>query len=132
MLDTLSRLHLKRIELAVDDFGTGYSSLAQLSDLPFDQLKIDKRFVHGASANPTAQAIFMASTDMASQLDMETVAEGVEDRTDWDWLRKMGCDVAQGYFIARPMPAAALPGWLSEWQQRLNTEGLLSRPTEQT
>jgi EAL domain-containing protein (putative c-di-GMP-specific phosphodiesterase class I)/DNA-binding NarL/FixJ family response regulator len=130
VLDTLSRLHLKRIELAVDDFGTGYSSLAQLSDLPFDQLKIDKRFVHGASGNPTAQAIFIASTDMANQLAMETVAEGVEDRTDWDWLRQMGCDVAQGYFIARPMPAADLPEWLSEWQQRLQTEGLLSNPTQ--
>ncbi|CAA0102857.1 Phytochrome-like protein cph2 [Halioglobus japonicus] len=130
VLDTLSRLHLKRIELAVDDFGTGYSSLAQLSDLPFDQLKIDKRFVHGASGNPTAQAIFVASSEMANQLDMEVVAEGVEDRADWDWLQKMGCDVAQGYFIARPMPAEALPEWLEKWQQRVQDECLLSKPTK--
>ena len=130
VLDTLSRLHLKRIALAVDDFGTGYSSLAQLSDLPFDQLKIDKRFVHGASGNPTAQAIFIASTDIANQLAMETVAEGVEDRADWDWLQKMGCDVAQGYFIARPMPAATLPEWLELWRQRVHAEGLLPSPTD--
>jgi EAL domain-containing protein (putative c-di-GMP-specific phosphodiesterase class I) len=128
VLDTLSRLHLKRVELAIDDFGTGYSSLAQLSDLPFDQLKIDQRFVHGAHSNTTAKTIFMASRDMGAQLRMEVVAEGVEDRADWDWLRKVGCDVAQGYFIARPMPAEALPEWISEWQQRLLTERLLLDP----
>lgn len=125
VLDTLSRLHLKRINLAIDDFGTGYSSLAQLSDLPFDQLKIDKRFVHDASADPTASAIFIASRNMGVELGMEVVAEGVESRADWDWLQKSGCDVAQGYFIARPMPAEALPAWLAEWRQRQQT-GLLA------
>ncbi len=129
VLDTLSRLHLKRVELAIDDFGTGYSSLAQLTDLPFDQLKIDKLFVHGACTDPTAKAIFVASRDMGTQLGMEVVAEGVEDRADWDWLRAVGCDVAQGYFIARPMPAEDLPRWLTEWEQRLQTEHLLDTPS---
>lgn len=128
VLDTLSRLHLKRVNLAIDDFGTGYSSLAQLSDLPFDQLKIDKRFVHGAASNATAKAIFIASREMGTQLGMEVVAEGVEDRADWDWLRQVGCDVAQGYFVARPMPAEDFPDWLSQWQKRMLTEDLLSKP----
>lgn len=126
VLDTLSRLHLKRVKLAIDDFGTGYSSLAQLTDVPFDQLKIDKRFVHRAYANSTTKAIFVASRDMGAQLGMEVVAEGVEDRFDWNWLQKMGCDVAQGHFVARPMPAEALPTWLSEWEQRLLSERLLA------
>lgn len=126
VLDTLSRLRLKRVHLGIDDFGTGHSSLAQLSDLPFDQLKIDKRFVHGAHSNPTARMIFIASRDLGNQLDMEVVAEGVEDRADWDWLRQVGCDVAQGYFIARPMPAEALPGWISRWAERIVEERLLT------
>lgn len=126
VLDTLSRLRLKRVALAIDDFGTGHASLAQLSDLPFDQLKIDKRFVQGAHSNATARMIFMASRDLGAQLDMQVVAEGVEDREDWKWLRAVGCDVAQGYFIARPMPAEALPQWLAQWRQRITSEHLLA------
>jgi EAL domain-containing protein (putative c-di-GMP-specific phosphodiesterase class I)/FixJ family two-component response regulator len=125
VLDILSRLRLKRVSLAIDDFGTGYSSLAQLRDFPFDQLKIDKRFVSGAHADPTARAIFVTCQDMGQRLSMEIVAEGVESRADWDWLREAQCDIAQGYFIARPMPAEALPEWLSQWRQRIDSEHLL-------
>lgn len=117
-LDILTRLRLKRIGLSIDDFGTGHSSLAQLRDIPFDELKIDRSFVHGAWQNSSLRAIFEASLGMARQLGMKTVAEGVEDREDWDFLRAVGCDMAQGYFIAKPMPAADLPGWLAEWEAR--------------
>ena len=123
-LDVLTRLRLKRFGLSIDDFGTGHSSLAQLRDLPFDELKIDRGFVHDAWKNATLGAIFNASLHLARQLGMEVVAEGVEDRDDWDFLRRSGCDLAQGYFIARPMPAADLPTWIDSWKQRLqDTEG---------
>ena len=108
LLDVATRLRLKRVGLAIDDFGTGYSSLAQLRDVPFDELKLDRSFVHGASSNPQLQAILRATLDMARQLGLRTVAEGVEDREDWDNLRDMACDFAQGYLIARPMPAEAI------------------------
>jgi EAL domain-containing protein (putative c-di-GMP-specific phosphodiesterase class I)/FixJ family two-component response regulator len=117
-LDVISRLRLKRFRLAIDDFGTGYSSLAQLRDLPFDELKIDRGFVHGASGDVTLRAICSASLRMAQQLQLHVVAEGVEDLADWNLLRELGCDDAQGYFIARPMPAADLTRWLGEWSAR--------------
>jgi len=121
-LEILTRLRLKRFRLSIDDFGTGNSSLAQLRDIPFDELKIDQSFVHGAWNNGTMRAMFDASLGLAKQLNMETVAEGVEDRDDWDFLRKTKCDIAQGYFIAKPMPAADLPGWITGWQTRMREE----------
>lgn len=118
LLDVATRLRLKRVGLAIDDFGTGYSSLAQLRDVPFDELKLDRSFVHGASSNPQLQAILRATLDMARQLGLRTVAEGVEDREDWDNLRDMACDFAQGYLIARPMPAEAILNWSSDWRAK--------------
>jgi len=117
-LEILTRLHLKRFRLSIDDFGTGNSSLAQLRDIPFDELKIDQSFVHGAWANDTQRAMFNASLGLAKQLKMESVAEGVEDRADWDFVRQQGCDLAQGYFIAKPMPAENLTAWLADWEAR--------------
>jgi EAL domain-containing protein (putative c-di-GMP-specific phosphodiesterase class I) len=116
VLDVLSRLQLKRFRLAIDDFGTGHSSLAQLRDLPFDELKIDRGFVHGATGDATRQAICIASIRMAHQLRMRVVAEGIETQEDWDLMRHLGCDFGQGYFIARPMPAASLINWIKTWQ----------------
>jgi EAL domain-containing protein (putative c-di-GMP-specific phosphodiesterase class I)/FixJ family two-component response regulator len=117
-LEILTRLRLKRFRLSIDDFGTGNSSLTQLRDIPFDELKIDQSFVHGAWTNETQRAMFDASLGLAKQLNMETVAEGVEDLADWTFLRQQTCDIAQGYFIARPMPAENLPAWMLEWQER--------------
>jgi EAL domain-containing protein (putative c-di-GMP-specific phosphodiesterase class I)/CheY-like chemotaxis protein len=117
-LDILTRLRLKRVGLAIDDFGTGHSSLAQLRDLPFAELKIDRGFVHGAHRDSSRRAIVEASIAMARELRMKTVGEGVEDRADWDFLRAVGCDMAQGYFIAKPMRAAELPGWITSWEAR--------------
>lgn len=117
-LEVLTRLRLKRFRLSIDDFGTGHSSLVQLRDIPFDELKIDRSFVHRAYADPTLRAIFESNLSLARQLGIEVVAEGVEDRADWDFLRHAGCDMTQGYFIARPMPAADLPGWIDSWEAR--------------
>jgi EAL domain-containing protein (putative c-di-GMP-specific phosphodiesterase class I) len=115
VLDVLSRLSLKRFRLAIDDFGTGHSSLAQLRDLPFDELKIDRGFVHGALTDGTRRAICSASLRMAHQLQMQVVGEGIEDVDDWEFLAHLGCDVGQGYYMARPMPAAEVQIWLEGW-----------------
>ena len=117
-MEIVSRLRLKRVTMSIDDFGSGQSSLAQLRDLPFNEIKIDGSFVHGASADATLDMIVASSLKMARHLAMRTVAEGVEDRADWTWLRACGCDEAQGYLIARPMPAANLAHWLGEWEHR--------------
>ena len=116
-LEILSRLRLKRFRLSIDDFGIGNSSLAQLRDLPFDELKIDQSFVHGACANEKLQAMFDSSLGLAKQLGMEVVAEGVENQADWDFVSRRNCDIAQGYFIAKPMPAADLTAWIQSWQK---------------
>lgn len=118
VLDILTRLRLRRVRLSIDDFGMGHSSLAQLRDLPFDELKIDRSFVHGAHANPQKRAILQASIDMGRQLGMQTIAEGVEDIEDWKVLKELGCDLAQGYFCARPMPGDMIPRWIEEWRHR--------------
>jgi EAL domain-containing protein (putative c-di-GMP-specific phosphodiesterase class I) len=119
VLDVLTRLRLKRFRLSIDDFGTGYSSLAQLRDISFDELKIDLGFVHGACDDPKMQAIVEGSRRIAKQLGMTVVAEGVEDRADWDFIRLVRCDQAQGYFIAKPMAASGFMDWLSEWNRRV-------------
>lgn len=124
-LDILARLRLKHVDLSIDDFGTGHSSLSQLRDLPFNELKIDRGFVHGAYRDPQLAAICEASLDIARKLSMRSVAEGVENIDDWNFLRTRGCDVAQGYFIARPMPMAALADWLPEWERRRREQGLV-------
>lgn len=117
-LDILTRLRLRRIDLSIDDFGTGHSSLAQLRDLPFNELKLDRGFVHGAATDRSLRALVENSLRLAGELEMRTVAEGVETRADWDFLAAAGCNHAQGYFITRPMLAERLPEWISQWDLR--------------
>jgi EAL domain-containing protein (putative c-di-GMP-specific phosphodiesterase class I) len=117
-LTNLARLGLQRFALAIDDFGTGHSSLAQLRDLPFTELKVDRGFVRGAAMDPILRPILEGSLNMAEQLGLRSVAEGVETEDDWQVLRALHCDVAQGYFIGRPMPAERLAEWLDSWRQR--------------
>jgi len=117
-LEVLTRLRLKRFGLSIDDFGTGHSSLAQLRDFPFHELKIDRSFVHGASNSVTLRAIYDASLALARELGMQVVAEGVSEKADWDLLCETGCDLAQGYFVARPMSADELGRWTEDWGHR--------------
>lgn len=121
-LDILTRLRLKHIHLSIDDFGTGHSSLAQLRDIPFDELKVDRGFVHGAHDYAHLRAIVEASLGMAQHLGMKTVAEGVEDLKDWKFLQTTGCDYAQGYFIAKPMPADEIEQWIPTWESRWHNQ----------
>lgn len=126
-LEILTRLRLRRFRLSIDDFGTGHSSLVQLRDVPFDQLKIDQGFVHGAHHNETLRAIFFASLRLAKELGMEVVAEGVEDAADWAFVQGTGCDLARGYFIARPMPPDQILSWAASWEER-RAGGLAGTP----
>ncbi len=119
LTDILTRLRLKRLRLSIDDFGTGYSSLAQLHDLPFDELKIDRRFVHKAHQDSALNSILEASVNMAHNMDMTTTGEGVETVEDWLHLQRKGCDLAQGYWIAKPMPPERVIHWVSEWRERI-------------
>lgn len=117
-VDILTRLRLKRIGLSIDDFGTGHSSLAQLLDMPFDELKIDRSFVHNSDQHASQRGIFTGSVEIAHRLQMLAVAEGVENQADWDFAKAAGCDIAQGYHIGRPMAATQLPGWVGSWLQQ--------------
>ena len=111
-LDILTRLRLKGPVLSIDDFGTGYASMEHLKQMPFEELKIDRAFVNGAYKDDTARAILESSIFLAKQLDMSTVAEGVESKNDWDLVVGLGCDVVQGYYVAPPMDAEAFNAWL--------------------
>ncbi len=111
-LDILTRLRLKGISLSIDDFGTGYSSLSQLHKIPFTELKIDRSFVGNMSKDPEARAIVKTCIILAHELNMKVVAEGIEDQQTWDMLADLGCDIAQGYFIAKPMPGNELSDWI--------------------
>jgi EAL domain-containing protein (putative c-di-GMP-specific phosphodiesterase class I) len=111
-MDVLTRLRIKGFKLSIDDFGTGYSSMEQLQRIPFGELKIDRSFVQGAGERPAVRAILAASINMARKLNLSTVAEGVETQTDLDLVRGLGCDLVQGWLIAKAMPAAELIDWL--------------------
>lgn len=91
------------VKVALDDFGTGYSSLSYLKNLPIDKLKIDKSFIDDIVANDSEQAIVKSVIDMAKSLKIQTVAEGIEKKEQWELLKKYGCDVGQGYYMYRPM-----------------------------
>ncbi|HEX7440867.1 MAG TPA: EAL domain-containing response regulator [Caldimonas sp.] len=117
-LESLVRLRLQRFGLSIDDFGTGHSSLAQLRDVPFTELKVDRGFVHGARHNQIIRPILEGSIGLAKRLGMKSVAEGVETEDDWHLLREIDCDLAQGWFIGRPMAEAQVPQWLELWRAR--------------
>ena len=113
-LPALRRLHALGCRLAVDDFGTGQSSLAQLRRLPVDQVKIDKSFVLGMSTEAGDAAVVRAIVEMGHTLGLTVVAEGVEDGEVRAALAEMGCDVAQGYLVSRPLSAGHLDTWLED------------------
>src|SRR5207248_3759952 len=111
----LSRLRLMGVRLGIDDFGTGYSSLAYIKRLPVDELKIDQSFVTDMTEDENDLKIVRATVDLGHALGLKVIAEGVEHRAAWDKLRELGCDMAQGYFVSRPLPAEALVAWLNDW-----------------
>ena len=113
-LDVLTRLRLRGVGLAIDDFGCGYSSLQQLKRVPFTELKIDCSFVMSMLSDAASYSIVKSSLGLARDLGMRSVAEGVESRAHWEALARLGCDVVQGYHVARPFPVEQLPRWLEK------------------
>jgi diguanylate cyclase len=122
----LSRLGRMGVLLAIDDFGTGYSSLASLRRLPVNTIKIDKSFIIGMAADPNDEIIVRTTIDLGHNLGLTVVAEGVEGREAWDLLSTLGCDLAQGYYLSRPMPAFKLTRWL-KGRIKSRTVGMPSR-----
>lgn len=115
-LGVLHGLRDQGIPLYIDDFGTGYSSLSYLLKLPVEYIKIDQSFVRDMLVSKGSSMIVRSTIELAHDLGRKVVAEGVETQESWDQLAALGCDFAQGYFIARPMPAADFPGWLQRFR----------------
>ena len=111
---TLERLSAIGLSLSVDDFGTGYSSLANLKRLPVDGIKIDKSFVIDMPHDQSDAAIVRSTIDLAHNLGLRVVAEGVESHEAWRRLEELGCDLAQGFHVSRPIPAEAMTRLLAE------------------
>src|SRR5205823_10760119 len=106
--DVLARLRAMGVSLSIDDFGTGYSSLARLRDLAIDRVKIDRSFITNMSRHPDDAVIVRSIIELARNLGLESVAEGVEDDAAWALLATMGCDEAQGFLLAPAIPAGDL------------------------
>ncbi len=111
----LDRLRSIGVRLSVDDLGTGYSSLAYLRRLPVDEIKIDRSFLREMH-EPSAEAVVGAVVELGHRLDRHVVAEGVEDEWAFRKLQELGCDTAQGFWLARPMPGDELTRLLATWQ----------------
>jgi EAL domain-containing protein (putative c-di-GMP-specific phosphodiesterase class I) len=118
LLDTLTRFRIKGLGLSLDDFGTGYSSLLQLRQLPYTELKIDQCFVRDAVGSRESRLIVELVVGLAHGLGLAVTAEGVEDAETLALLEQLGCDLAQGYYIAKPLHGTELVPWLMERGER--------------
>jgi len=114
-LDILTRLRMKGFALSIDDFGTGYSSLSQLHRIPFTELKVDQSFVMQMDNDAEARGIVKTCIMLGHELNMKVVAEGIENADIYSQLKTLGCDIAQGYYIARPMPADQFDEWFLQF-----------------
>jgi len=133
----LERLREMGAKTSMDDFGTGYSSLGHLQRLPVDELKVDRAFVTNLPDHPQNTAIVRAVINMAHNLGLEVVAEGVETTAALRWLREEGCERAQGYYLSKPMPADEFIPWMRHWENLAHedlsadadmTDSLILRP----
>ncbi|WP_317202697.1 EAL domain-containing response regulator [Janthinobacterium sp.] len=115
-LERLLRLRMQGFGLAIDDYGTARSNLQLLARIPFTELKIDRSFVDGASKRRALGTVLASCLGLARSLERRSVAVGVETKADWDFLQGLGCDYAQGYYIAKPMPVQDFPAWLADWR----------------
>ncbi len=113
-IEVLTRLHAMGIALSIDDFGTGYSSLVYLKELPVNELKIDRTFVARMASNQGDAFIVRSTIDLAHNLRLKVVAEGVEDQETMNELTRLGCNVAQGFHVSRPLAPAAFDAWLTD------------------
>lgn len=113
-LENLQKLSELGVSISMDDYGTGYSSLSQIQHLPITELKIDRRFIQKLTSTNRDPLIVRSTIDLAHALEMEVVAEGVEDAATYALLKAMGCDILQGYFVSRPLPLEELVVYLND------------------
>jgi EAL domain-containing protein (putative c-di-GMP-specific phosphodiesterase class I) len=114
-LETLVQLRSRGFGLSIDDYGTGHCTRRQLQRIPASELKIDRKMLAGAARLSAVRAALVDSVDIARDLNLQAVAEGVENQEEWDLVNELGCDMAQGYFIARPMDGEDLLAWHQMW-----------------
>jgi EAL domain-containing protein (putative c-di-GMP-specific phosphodiesterase class I) len=112
-VSVLSRLSSLGVKVSIDDFGTGYSSLSHLRRLPINEIKVDRSFVTNMLRDPNDAMIVRATVDLGRNLGLEVVAEGVEDEATWLALRRMGCNMVQGFYVSRPLPGREVLPWLA-------------------
>ncbi len=117
-MDVLLRMRIRNIGVAIDDFGTGHSSLRELQRMPFSQMKIDKSFVLDMATNKDSAVIVNSTIDLAHNLGLKVVAEGVENAQIWRLLADKNCDYAQGFLMGKPMPTAEFEHWLTNWRTK--------------
>jgi EAL domain-containing protein (putative c-di-GMP-specific phosphodiesterase class I) len=110
----LTLLRQNGLTLSIDDYGTGYSSLAQLKQLPVDELKIDKSFVQKLLENEADQIIVQSTLQLAHNLGLKVVAEGIEDKATLEWLTNLNCEMGQGFYLSRPLPEQQFNDWLGQ------------------
>lgn len=111
VLETLTRFRLKGFGLSIDDYGSGFSSMRRLKTIPFTELKLDRAFGNGAHRDVRVRAMLESSVGLAQKLDLLLVAEGVEEEEDWNLLRDLGVDLAQGNYVSKPMPGSEIMPW---------------------
>ena len=115
-LSTLTRLRMNGFGIAMDDYGTGYSSMKQLAKCPFTELKIDRAFVHAVGKDRKLLSILTAALGICEQLQLTSVAEGIEDDADWRLSRSLGCEIGQGYYFSKPLPVEQLMVYLASYR----------------
>jgi len=120
-MDVLLRMRIRNIGVSIDDFGTGHSSLRELQRMPFSEMKIDKSFVIEMANNKDCAVIVNSIIDLAHNLGLKVIAEGVEDVRIWRMLMEKGCDYAQGFYMGKPMPANEFDLWLKNWRSKPQT-----------
>jgi diguanylate cyclase (GGDEF)-like protein len=124
----LTALKAIGVRIAIDDFGTGYSSLAYLQQFPVDTLKIDRSFISGVATSADSAALIRTLIQLGKSLGIETLAEGIEDREQFERLQDEECESGQGYLVARPLPADAIPAFLHDWKPLMVGTGRGSAP----
>ncbi len=121
-LEVLTRMRLMGFKLSIDDFGSGYSSVNMLQNGPFTELKIDRTFIESINLKKQSKIIVKSIVDMATQLGLDVVSEGIETPEEARQLIEMNCQTGQGYFFSRPMPASTVNEWLFYWRNAIPTQ----------
>ncbi len=125
ILDVLVRLRMKGFQISIDDFGTGYAMMQQLRHIPATEIKIDQSFVRNMQVSNSDRIVVEKTVEIGHEMGMRVVAEGVETADQLKFLRKIGCDVVQGYYFSRPLAPAALQQWLSEYRRTPDVASML-------